>query len=109
MKLGSLKSNTPAGQIVVLSRDLALAKAVPDIAQTREIGPGSIFGGGTVSSRDPAVGSSCIAERRAIETTAHGEPQTEFMTFGGQVRIEMLDAGGASIFGAIDQKLTRPP
>ena len=76
-------------------------------AQTREIGPGSIFGGGTVSNRDPAVGSSCIAERRAIEATKHGEPQTEFMSFGDRIRIEMFDADGASIFGAIDQKLTR--
>ena len=76
-------------------------------AQTREIGPGSIFGGGTVSNRDPSVGSSCIAERRALEQTAHGEPQTEYMTFGDRIRIEMLDAGGASLFGAIDQKLRR--
>jgi fumarylacetoacetate (FAA) hydrolase len=76
-------------------------------AQTRDIGAGSIFGGGTVSNRDPSVGSSCIAERRAMETTKHGEPQTEFMSFGDHIRIEMLDANGASIFGAIDQKLSR--
>jgi fumarylacetoacetate (FAA) hydrolase len=76
-------------------------------AQTREIGPGSIFGGGTVSNRDPSVGSSCIAERRALETGTHGEPQTEFMQFGDRIRIEMFDAGGKTIFGAIDQKLTR--
>jgi hypothetical protein len=25
------------------------------------------------------------------------------------VRIEMLDAGGASVFGAIDQVVARPP
>ena len=34
MKLGSLKSNTPDGQLVVLSRDLRLAKPVPQIAAT---------------------------------------------------------------------------
>ena len=76
-------------------------------AQTREIGAGSIFAGGTVSNRDPSVGSSCIAERRAIETIKHGEPQTEFMTWGDRIRIEMLDAHGVSIFGAIDQTLVR--
>ena len=76
-------------------------------AQTREIGPGSIFGGGTISNRDPSVGSSCIAERRALEQTQHGEPQTEYMTFGDRIRIEMKDAKGASIFGAIDQQLVR--
>ena len=36
MKLGSLKSDTPDGQLVVLSRDLAFAKAVPDIAPTMQ-------------------------------------------------------------------------
>ena len=76
-------------------------------AQTREFCAGSIFGGGTVSNRDPSVGSSCIAERRAAETIKQGEPQTEFMSFGDRIRIEMLDAAGASVFGAIDQKLTR--
>lgn len=76
-------------------------------AQTRELGAGSIFGGGTVSNRDPSVGSSCIAERRASETIKQGEPQTEFMTFGDRIRIEMLDAAGATIFGAIDQTLRR--
>jgi fumarylacetoacetate (FAA) hydrolase len=75
--------------------------------QTREIGPGSIFGGGTVSNRDPSVGSSCIAERRSIEMAKHGEPQTEFMTFGDRIRIEMLDDTGNSVFGAIEQKLVR--
>ncbi|MDF2114298.1 fumarylacetoacetate hydrolase family protein [Roseiarcaceae bacterium H3SJ34-1] len=78
-------------------------------AQTRELGPGSIFGGGTVSNHDPAVGSSCITERRALEITRHGEAQTQFMQFGDRVRIEMLDADGRSIFGAIDQTVTRLP
>lgn len=74
-------------------------------AQTRELGPGSIIGGGTVSNRDPAVGSSCITERRALEIAAHGEPRTEFMSFGDRVRIEAFDAQQKSIFGAIDQKV----
>lgn len=76
-------------------------------SQTRELGPGSIIGGGTVSNKDPSVGSSCITERRALEIAKHGEAQTEFMTFGDRVRIEMLDAGKKSIFGAIDQKIVR--
>ena len=76
-------------------------------AQTREFAAGSIFGGGTVSNRDPAVGSSCIAERRAMETFKHGEAQTEFMSFGDRIQIEMLDANGLSIFGAIDQTVKR--
>ncbi len=75
-------------------------------AQTRELGPGSIIGGGTVSNRDPAVGSSCITERRALEIARHGEAQTEFMAFGDRVRIEAFDADRRSIFGAIDQKVS---
>ena len=38
-----------------------------------------------------------------METLAGGKPITPFMAFGDRVRIEMLDADGASIFGAIDQ------
>lgn len=38
-----------------------------------------------------------------IETIEHGKPETEFMKYGDAVRIEMFDAQGHSIFGAIDQ------
>ena len=34
MKLGSIRSNSPDGQLVVLSRDLKLAKVVSEIAPT---------------------------------------------------------------------------
>ena len=37
------------------------------------------------------------------ETIETGKPQTPYMQFGDSVRIEMLDAAGASIFGAIEQ------
>ncbi|MGO8914964.1 MAG: fumarylacetoacetate hydrolase family protein [Stellaceae bacterium] len=75
-------------------------------ARTRELEAGSIVGSGTVSNRDPErVGSCCIAERRMIETIADGAPKTPFLRFGDRVRIEMFDAQGRSIFGAIDQKV----
>ena len=46
-----------------------------------------------------------------IETIAGGKPQTPFLRFGDRVRIEMLDALGGTIFGAIDQPVARyaPP
>jgi fumarylacetoacetate (FAA) hydrolase len=73
-------------------------------ARTRELEAGSIVGSGTVSNRNPKeVGSCCIAERRMIETIDEGAPRTPFLRFGDGVRIEMLDAMGRSIFGAIDQ------
>jgi fumarylacetoacetate (FAA) hydrolase len=42
-----------------------------------------------------------------LETLALGAPSTPFLKFGDRVRIEMFDAGGASIFGAIDQRVVR--
>jgi fumarylacetoacetate (FAA) hydrolase len=72
-------------------------------ARTRALGAGTIVGSGTVSNRDRGKGSSCIAERRSLEILDHGEARTPFMRFGDRVRIEMFDAAGRSIFGAIDQ------
>jgi fumarylacetoacetate (FAA) hydrolase len=42
-----------------------------------------------------------------LETIAQGQPRTPFLKFGDRVRIEMFDAEGASIFGAIDQRVSR--
>jgi fumarylacetoacetate (FAA) hydrolase len=39
------------------------------------------------------------------ETIEQGAPQTPFLRYGDTVRIEMLDAAGVSIFGAIDQEV----
>ena len=49
------------------------------------------------------LGYSCIAEIRMIETINDGAPRTPFMGNGDTVRIDMKDASGHSIFGAIDQ------
>jgi len=75
-------------------------------ARTRALAAGTIIGSGTVSNRDRSVGSACIAERRMLEQIEHGAPQTSFLKFGDRVRIEMHDALGRSIFGAIDQKVS---
>jgi len=80
-------------------------------AKTRHLEAGTIVGSGTVANRDASVGCSCIAERRVRETIDTGKPSTPFMKFGDRIRIEMFDRSGASIFGAIDQKVVRytPP
>jgi fumarylacetoacetate (FAA) hydrolase len=80
---------------------------VAHAAKTRALGAGSIVGSGTVSNSDHASGSACIAERRSLETIAHGAPQTPFLKFGDRVKIEMLDIDGRSIFGAIEQEVRR--
>jgi fumarylacetoacetate (FAA) hydrolase len=74
-------------------------------AKTRALGAGTILGSGTVSNCDRSVGVSCLAERRMIETIESGAARTPFLRFGDRVRIEMLDAGGRSILGAIDQRV----
>jgi fumarylacetoacetate (FAA) hydrolase len=53
------------------------------------------------------MGSSCLAEIRMLETLEHGKASTPFLSFGDRVRIEMVDAAGQSIFGAIDQVVER--
>ncbi|MFN8757579.1 MAG: fumarylacetoacetate hydrolase family protein [Tagaea sp.] len=82
-------------------------RLIAHAARTRPLGAGTIVGSGTVSNRDRAVGSCCIAEVRTIETIERGKPETPFMKFGDRIRIEMLSADGTSIFGAIDQKVVR--
>jgi fumarylacetoacetate (FAA) hydrolase len=76
-------------------------------AKTRRLGAGSIVGSGTVSNRDRSAGSTCLAERRMLETLEQGRPKTPFLSFGDRVRIEMFDAAGDSIFGAIDQRVVK--
>ena len=86
-------------------------------AKSRPLGAGTIIGSGTVSNKqddthgsalaDGGVGYSCIAELRMLETIKHGAPKTPFMSFGDHIHIEMPDADGNTIFGAIDQEVVR--
>jgi fumarylacetoacetate (FAA) hydrolase len=85
----------------------SLADLAAHAAKTRNLKAGCIVGSGTVSNRDASKGFSCLAEIRMIETINEGKPKTPFMKFGDQVRIEMFDAAGKSIFGAIDQKVVK--
>lgn len=95
----------------------SFAQLVAHAAATRELCAGSIIGSGTVSNKQGSlhgssvenggVGYCCLAEVRMYETIEQGKPKTPFLAFGDTVRIEMLDAGGASIFGAIDQEVCR--
>ena len=92
-------------------------RLVAHAAKTRPLVAGSLIGSGTISNKldggpgkpiaDGGVGYSCIAELRTIETIDDGEPSTPFMQFGDRIRIEMNDAGGASIFGTIEQTIVK--
>jgi fumarylacetoacetate (FAA) hydrolase len=81
---------------------------VAHVCKTRNMCAGSIVGSGTVSNKDATRGYSCIAEQRALEMIAGGAPVTPFMKYGDTVKIEMFDAGGTSVFGAIEQKVAPP-
>jgi fumarylacetoacetate (FAA) hydrolase len=92
----------------------SLARLVAHAAKTRPLTAGTIIGSGTVSNKgadggpgkpvsEGGRGYSCIAEIRMIEKIATGEFITPFMSSGDTVRLEMFDAEGQSIFGAIDQ------
>lgn len=76
-------------------------------AKSRPLGSGSIIGSGTVSNYDRSAGSSCLAEKRMLEIIEQGEAKTPFLKFGDRVRIEMFDAAGHSLFGAIDQAVEK--
>jgi len=86
-------------------------RLIAHAARTRPLAAGAIVGSGTVSNADSSAGCACIAEKRALETIADGKAATPFLQFGDRVRIEMLDAAGNSLFGAIDQQVVKytPP
>ena len=93
-------------------------RLIAHAARTRPLAAGSIVGSGTVSNKqdggpgrpiaEGGVGYSCIMERRIVEKLVHGSAGTAFLKAGDIVRIEMKDASGHSIFGAIEQTVAAP-
>lgn len=76
-------------------------------ARTRDLSAGTIIGSGTISNEDPSMGSSCLVEKRMIETIRDGQPNTPFMKVGDTVEMQMLNENGEDIFGRIDQKVKK--
>ena len=87
-------------------------------ARTRALTAGSIVGSGTVSNRaadgspgkpilEGGVGYSCLAEQIVVEKLLLGSARTGFLKAGDEIRIEMLDADGRPIFGALEQRVAR--
>ncbi|MGH6931779.1 MAG: fumarylacetoacetate hydrolase family protein, partial [Dongiaceae bacterium] len=111
---GRLVGRPNAGIDMTFEFPLLIAHA----AKTRPLAAGSIIGSGTVSNKGadggPGLpveqggdGYACLAELRVVETLVDGQPTTPFLRFGDRIRIEMNDADGQSIFGAIDQTVQR--
>jgi fumarylacetoacetate (FAA) hydrolase len=84
----------------------SFCELVEHVAKTRGFTAGTILGSGTVSNADPARGVSCLVERRALETIERGAPVTAYLKSGDRIRIELFDALGQSVCGAIDQLVT---
>lgn len=108
--------NPDAGRDMVFGFPQLIAHA----ARTRPLVAGSIIGSGTVSNKgsdggpgralaDGGVGYSCLVEQRMVETLLTGTMTTSYLKAGDQIRIEMLDADGVSIFGAIEQVVRSYP
>jgi fumarylacetoacetate (FAA) hydrolase len=83
----------------------SFADLVAHAAKTRPLSAGTIVGSGTIANQDTAKGASCLAEQRTVETLRDGKPTTPFLKFGDTLRIEITDAAGRSIFGAIEQAI----
>ncbi len=83
------------------------------LAKTRPVRAGSILLATPVSNAGTEKrsqwswpkGSNSIAEKRAMETLQDGKAATEYLRYGDTVRIEMKNAAGQSLFGAIEQEM----
>jgi len=83
----------------------SFAQLVAHAAKTRPLTAGTIVGSGTIANQDTGKGASCLAEQRTVETLRDGKPSTPFLKYGDTLRIEVTDQAGASIFGAIEQRI----
>lgn len=76
-------------------------------SRTRELTAGTVVGAGALANADRSRGCGCIAELRAREQLTEGGARTPYLRFGDDLRLEMLDAAGRTLFGAIHQRLQR--
>ncbi len=83
----------------------SLPELIAHAARTRELRAGTLVGTGTISNQDKATGYACLMEKRHVEQVEEGAAKSPFLAFGDAVRIEMFDAHGATVFGAIEQRV----
>jgi fumarylacetoacetate (FAA) hydrolase len=83
----------------------SFAELVAHAAKTRPLTAGTLVGSGTIANQDTSKGASCLAEQRTVETLRDGQPSTPFLKYGDTLRIEVTGKDGASIFGAIEQRV----
>ncbi len=106
---GTLYGQPNAGQGVHFD----FADLIVEAARTRALGAGSIIGGGTISNahdetlpiKKDGIGFACIAEARTAEKAKYGGARTPFLAPGDVVRMAAVDASGAAVFGAMEQRV----
>ncbi len=83
---------------------------IAHLARTRGLRAGSLVGTGPVLGGDAQHGFACLADQHAAQ--AQGAEPTpapaDWLQFGDTVRIELLNAQGHSVFGAIEQDVAAP-
>lgn len=77
------------------------------VTSTRALTAGTLLGSGTVSNEDWSKGYACLAEQRMKEIITDGTPATPYLKVGDVVRIEVLGADGAPVFGTIEQRVVQ--
>ncbi len=80
---------------------------ISHLTRTRNVRAGTIVGSGAVFNRDGNKGCSSLYGIRALELLSGSETATPFLRGGDHIKIEMMDKNGKSVFGAIDQKVTK--
>ncbi|MDA9439956.1 fumarylacetoacetate hydrolase [Bradyrhizobium sp. CCBAU 51745] len=106
MQLGVWRNGERIGAASGREMAFSFAELIAHAAKTRRLTAGTIIGSGTVSNADRSVGSSCLAEIRAIEMLDHGAARTPFLKFGDRVSMQARFADGRDgPFGRVDQKV----
>lgn len=98
-----------------LDMNFDFGQLIAHAAKTRDLAAGTIVGGGTVSNKQDSlwgssienggVGYCCLAELRMYEAIELGQPRTPFLQNRSDVRIEVFDPSGNSLFGAIHNRV----
>lgn len=72
-------------------------------ARTRPLVAGTVMGAGAIANKDRANGCGCLGELRARQQLDGAAVLSPYLREGDRVTLEMFDASGRSVFGAIDQ------
>ena len=99
-----------------IDMDYSFGQLLALVAKTRALRAGSIVAAAPVSNAGVEKrgqwswpkGYNSIAEKRAMEILQDGAAATAYLRFGDTVRIDMKDAAGHSVFGALEQEVVAP-